>query len=376
MRLRLRTPLHATLLAVVFAAFLVGAGAASASDVVGHVYANDNTAGTNTIAAYARHADGSLTPLPGSPYSAGGAGTGAPIGSQGALQQSFDGRYLVAVDAGSNQVSVLRIKRDGGLELVDVASSNGAQPVSIAIHGRLVYVANAGAAGTDYTAFRLGRRGHLHPIAGSTVGLPSNSSPGDLLFNATGTTLVGTRVGTSLIDSFIVGPDGRLTPAPGSPFAAQGAGPFGSEFSPTNPADLYVSNAHGGKNNGSVSAFSVSDNGTLSPIGASPFADQQTAPCWVEISHDGRFLFTVNTASGTISRYLINGDGSLRLIGSTPLSHFGKPFDARLSPDGSTLYVVDATGHINGFAVHNSDLSELPSSPTPAPGTPFGLVIN
>ena len=33
--------------------------------VVGHVYVNDNTAGTNTIAAFNRHADGTLTPVAG-----------------------------------------------------------------------------------------------------------------------------------------------------------------------------------------------------------------------------------------------------------------------------------------------------------------------
>ena len=65
-----------------------------------------------------------------------------------------------------------------------------------------------------------------------------------MLFNGTGTKLAGTEVGTSVIDSFTVGFDGRLTAAPGSPFPAQGLGPFGSEFRPTNPDQLFVSNAH------------------------------------------------------------------------------------------------------------------------------------
>ena len=96
---------------------------------------------------------------------------------------------------------------------------------------------------------------------------------------------------------------GRLTPAPGSPFQAQGLGPFGSEFRPTNPSQLFVSNAHNtAADSGTVSAFTDSSRGTLTPVAGSPFADDQMAPCWVEISHDGRFLFTVNTASGTISR--------------------------------------------------------------------------
>ncbi|HEY8802279.1 MAG TPA: 3-carboxymuconate cyclase, partial [Candidatus Dormibacteraeota bacterium] len=83
----------------------------SADDGVasGHVYVNDNTAGVNTIGAFDRHADGSLTPIAGSPFAAGGQGTGTAVGSQGALQLSSDGRYLLAVDAGSNQISVLRV---------------------------------------------------------------------------------------------------------------------------------------------------------------------------------------------------------------------------------------------------------------------------
>src|SRR5437879_1577616 len=86
---------------------------AIAADVIGHVYVNDNTAGVNTIAAFDRHADGTLTPLAGSPFAAGGAGTGTIVGSQGALQVTSDGRYLLAVDAGSNQISVLRVRPDG-----------------------------------------------------------------------------------------------------------------------------------------------------------------------------------------------------------------------------------------------------------------------
>src|SRR5579859_2397194 len=75
------------------------------SRVVGHVYVNDNTAGVNTIGGFNRHDDGSLTPMPGSPFAAGGAGTGTIVGSQGALQLTSDSRFLLAVDAGSNQIS-------------------------------------------------------------------------------------------------------------------------------------------------------------------------------------------------------------------------------------------------------------------------------
>ena len=79
------------------------ASASPASPVVGYTYVNDNTAVANTIAGFDRHADGSLTPIPGSPFQAGGAGLGSGLASQGAIQVTANGRYLLAVDAGSNQ---------------------------------------------------------------------------------------------------------------------------------------------------------------------------------------------------------------------------------------------------------------------------------
>jgi 6-phosphogluconolactonase len=364
---------------------LLAAGPASAAPgVVGHVYVNDNTAGVNTIGAFDRHADGTLTPTPGSPFVAGGVGTGKGLASQGSLQLSSDGRYLVAVDAGSDEISVLRIKSGGSLERVGrPISSNGANPVSIAVHGRLVYAANAGtttgSGETNYTGFTLNRGGRLRPLPGSTVTLPDASQPGDVLFSPDGHKLVGTRVATSLIDSFTLDPDGRLSAAPDSPFAAQGLGPFGSEFRPTNAAQLYVSNAHNvGPGTGTVSAFAVGSDGALTSIGASPFPNNQTAPCWVEISHDGQYLFAVNTASGSISSYSIAPGGSLTLLQNTPIKAAGTPEDARLSPDGSTLWVVDPTAdHVSGFTVNGGILTELPTSPTPAPlgAAPAGIVV-
>ena len=153
-----------------------------------------------------------------------------------------------------------------------------------------------------------------------------------MFFNATGDHLIGTRTGTSQIDSFVVLPGGHLLGAKGSPLTGQGLGQLGAEFSPGNPAQLFVSNAHNGAGLGTVSAYRDSLSGQLSPIGSSPYADGQTAPCWVEISHNGTYLFTVNTGSANISSYAINPDGSLTLIGSTPIRGGGADIDARLSP--------------------------------------------
>ena len=293
-----------------------------------------------------------------------------------------DGRFLIAVDAGSNQLSVLRIHHDGSLQLVPngVVSSDGPTPVSVAEHDGLVYVANAAAVGPNYTGFTLSPFGQLQPLANSTVSLPNGSQPGDVLFNSTGTNLVGTRVGTSEIDSFAVGRNGLLTEAPGAPFTAQGLGPFGSEFRPTNPQQLFVSNAHNGTGLGTVSAYSVAFNGSLTSIGASPVPDDQTAPCWVAITPDGSYLFAVNTGSGEISSYQIAPDGSLTLIGSTVVSNTAGvgATDPSVSPDGRTLYVNESrVGTVGAFAINNGGtLTELPSSPValPAGVHPAGIV--
>ena len=160
---------------------LLGAGtaasASTASPVVGYTYIDGNTATANTIDGFARHADGSVTPLPGSPFAAGGAGLGSGLASQGAIQATPDGRYLLAVDAGSNQISVLRITAGGvPVPAGQPVSSGGIKPVSVAVsRSGLVYVANQGngSSGSGYSGFRLGFGGTLTPIPGSTVTVPA-----------------------------------------------------------------------------------------------------------------------------------------------------------------------------------------------------------
>jgi 6-phosphogluconolactonase len=373
--LRKRTCLAAaggSLLAATIGLFgaATAASASTASPVVGYTYIDGNTATANTIDGYARHADGSLTAMAGSPFAAGGAGLGTGLASQGAIQVTRDGRYLLAVDAGSNQISVLRVTAGGVPVLAGTpVSSGGIKPVSVAVSpSGLVYVANSGTGGSNYAGFRLSFNGTLTPIPGSTYTVPDASGLGDVFFNAFGNHLIGTRTGTSLIDSFVVLPGGRLLAAKGSPFTGQGLGQLGAEFSPASPSELFVSNAHNGTGLGTVSAYRDGLAGQLSSIGSSPYADGQTAPCWVEISQNGRYLFTVNTGSGNISSYSISPDGSLALIGSTPIKGGGADIDARLSPDGKYL-LVDGSGmhFVSVFAVRGGNLTEVPSSPTPLP---------
>ena len=172
--------------------------------------------------------------------------------------------------------------------------------MSIAVHGSLVYVANGGAGGSNYTGFRLNAGGHLSHIGGSTFDLPDNALPGHVLISPDGRRLVGTRVGPnagpSYLDGFSIGSDGRLTPAPGSPFAAQRIGPFGSSVlaDPRQPA-VRLERARRRERRVRL-GLRRRRRWVADAISGSPFADLQTAPCWVAISPDGHALFAVNTA--------------------------------------------------------------------------------
>ena len=338
--------------------------------VAGYIYTDDNTTTTNTIAGFARHADGSLTALPGSPFSAGGAGAGHGNTSQGSIVTADGGRFELAVDNGSNQISVLRIGGDGTLTLVgSPVSSGGINPVSIGVSGSLVYVANAAPSPgvANLTGFRLSSWGTLTPIAGSTVALPAGAQPVQVALNSNATNLVVPDVALSVIYAYSVSPAGFLTPAPGSPVAAQGPGPFGSTFDPNNPWQLFVSNAHGGTANGTVSSFDAGRDGSLTSIGSSPFADEQTAPCWVAVTPNGRYLFAINAGTPSVSSYAIDNDGSLTLIGSFPFREGSslQPLDDTVS--GNDLYVKGAS-EVASFRIRPGGfLSELSSSPTSLP---------
>jgi hypothetical protein len=344
--------------------------------VIGHVYLDGNTTGANTVAAYDRAPDGSLTPTPGSPFNVGGAGLGKGLGSQGAVQLSRNGRYLLAVDAGSNQISVLQTNPDGSLTQApgSPVSSGGVEPVSIAVHDHLVYVANDGNATTsaNYTGFYLTRFGQLVPLPNSTVNVPGAANDlGDVLFNSTGSNLIGTEVASSLIDSFRVDHLGYLETAPGSPYPGQGLGAFGSAFRPTNPDQLFVTNPHNvGNNVSTVSALDVAKNGRLFSIGGSPFASLQNGTCWVAITPDGQHLFAVNTGSGTVSRFSIDRTGDLTLLGSSPVNSNGGVggTDDTISPDGQNLYINETAAHgVAEMTIHGGNLTELPGSPAALP---------
>ncbi len=165
----------------------------------GAVYTMTNAAGPNSVVVYARAADGSLG-QPGM-LATGGMGTGSGLGSQGSLALSQDGRWLLAVNAGSNDVSVFSIS-GGGLTLRGRQPSGGAMPISVTIHDDLVFVLNAGGS-ANITGFRLNEAGMLTPIPGAQRTL-AGSGPAQVSFNPDGSLLVITQKTSNTIETYEV----------------------------------------------------------------------------------------------------------------------------------------------------------------------------
>src|SRR5690348_3142899 len=87
-----------------------GAGhVAAASHPAGAVYALSNDAAGNAVLVYDRADDGTLTAA--GSVATGGLGLGAGLGSQGALVFGKKNKYLFAVNAGSNDISVFAVRR-------------------------------------------------------------------------------------------------------------------------------------------------------------------------------------------------------------------------------------------------------------------------
>jgi 6-phosphogluconolactonase (cycloisomerase 2 family) len=87
-------------------------------------------------------------------------------------------------------------------------------------------------------------------------------------------------------------------------------------------------------------------------------ATGQKATCWIAGVQNGRFLFTDNTGSGTISGFQTSHSGDLTALGSgSVVATTGSgtlPIDVATSHDGSFLYSLETgAGTIGVFQVHD-----------------------
>jgi hypothetical protein len=340
-------------LAVAGALALVGAAPALAQAHPGRggvVFVQTNELNGNRIDVFDQGGDGRLS-LAGTYPTGGLGGAAAPgtesdrLASQGSLALSADGKTLIAVNAGSDTVTSFRV-HGNRLQLRSISASGGQFPNSVAVHGRLVYVLNAGGTGI-VQGFRLDGS-HLAPIAGSarSLGLangdPPNflTAPGQVGFTPDGSQLlVTTKASTSSIDVFAVGRDGRIS---ASPVVNPSATPVPFAF--TFGSGRLVDGEAGAS---SITTYVLDAGGTLSsPLSAS---DGQAALCWV--LGIGDVYFVSNTGSNNLSSFTVDASGQPSLLQAVAATTDPGPID--LATSGGYLYAqTGVNGTVDEFAVN------------------------
>src|SRR6516164_1739685 len=336
------------------------------------VYVQTNDATGNDVIAFSRAEDGALAPL--GRYSTGGRGTGSPhLASAGSVVLSDDGRWLLVVNAGSDELSLFAVQPDG-LRLADRAGSGGSRPTSVAVSGALVYVLNNGTPNISGCHLTDGK---LTALAGSARPLSgADADPAQISFTPGGGALIATERGTNSISSYAL--DQRGYAQGPATIKSSGQTPYG--FGLTKDGSLIVSEAFGGAiGAAAASSYAVSGTGELTMMSGS-VGDTRSEVCWVALTKDDRFAYVTNFGDRTVSCYEITPDGSLKLhdpvAGSAGQDGKGLR-DEAISGDGRYLYAIDPDAQkLFGWAVgQGGDL-------TPAgefggvPGTVAGLAAS
>ncbi len=363
------------------------------------VYTNDNQL-VNTVSGFSVAANGTLTPVAGSPFATGGAGS--IFGTTGffasdRIRPAIAGNLLFASNSGSEDVSVFTISASSGA-LTLVAGSpfpTGNNPASnpFPIPGIAVsatpdgkFLMAASAAAGRLSVFEIAANGALTPITGSPFSL--HGSPNgikvtpDGRFLAVVDTFLG--LGFSGVEMFSISSTGtptRLNETPvGTPFLATPAGvdiDCSSKFLYAGvveeaPSSVIVR----------VDGFNIDSNGTLTPVPGSPFRPGAGSNSNVVLlSPDDKTLFVSNQNSHTITAFSVALDGSLSPLAGSPFPMNGSvrsPSGMATNQEGSLLYVADANGNIpptiSIFSVAgNGALTEVAGSPVPT-GRPEGLL--
>ena len=343
------------------AVFLFGVGAARA-DSEGAAYTMTNAPDENQIVVFSRDAHGLLTKT--GMVDTGGKGSGGGVdalGSQGSLVLAgdgddrhagrHDGEWLLAVNAGSNDVSVFRVMADS-IALQDRIGSGGTFPVSATIAEDRVYVLNEGAP-ANITGFKLSRHGHLSPLSNSTR-LLGDGAFGQVAFDSKGKNLVVTDKAAGRILVYRVNDNGlpAMTPVV-SP--SSGSVPFGVAFDKKG----HLLAVEAGSN--AVSSYDILHDGGLQTITESA-ANGQLATCWIVANPRGNVI-TANPGTHSLSAFHVDtGTGQVSLLnGAAGVGD--APLDIDVSENGRFVYAVDpAAGGVDMFRIeHDGSLTGMGS---------------
>ena len=378
-------------------------------DPIGAVFVGTNDLNENSIAAFARAADGTLSPI--GEFSTGGQGSTEFDGGEGldplisadSVIVTEDERFLLTVNAGSDEVVSFRINDDFSLTRVSVVDSGGVGPNSVAVDGDLVYVTNIdrdglalGQAGStrgepndegNVVGFTIGDDGTLTPT-GESVDL--DNRPANIDFSADGNRIIVSSItsGSAVLSganaeasvySFNILRDGSLQLADtGTPTLrgnSEGRNlPSAIDFDITvqNGREFVVVtearefNSEGAPpalpalQAGSVTVYELGDDSSLTITeGDFAFTDgnraapnafgadgQQLTACWIDFGHgSGSDIFYVSNAiNASISSVRLADDGTLEVIetiAAQGVSGFDQPGQTGPEVFGTTDGFID-----------------------------------
>lgn len=369
----------------------------------GVIYAMTNSPARNEVVAYTRDADGTLSPM--GHFDTAGLGSGSFENSDTALiVASAEGQsspvdlgggadFVIAVNGGSDSISVFQIS-DDGLELVETEPSGGERPTSVTVHGGRLYVLNSGgdAPGVGFcfggnpriNGFTIDDAGTLEPIADSARELSGGPDSGcaQVSFNPAGDVLIASQITENTITTFPVNEDGTLDEAVEN--EPTGSGPFGYTFDGEGRL-LVTENFQAAPGKGTVASYQIGEGGVLEPIGES-LALGESDPCWIVTTPDGDFAFSTSFGPlpsltledetlrrGTIQSYRIGEDGSLELLDAQAAQVGVGAADITIAGDGRFLYALNSIeGTITGFEIGESGDLAMVTSVGGLPANAFG----
>ena len=295
------------------------------------------------------------------------------MGSQDSLIVA--GKCLLAVNAGSDNVSTFKIVDSETIELVDTFSSGGTYPVSIAHRDGLVYVLNAGQDGTggnpgSIQGFHLrgyscrldsinnGKKRLLQINKGIPLLQTFNetgdlrppafpASPAQIGFTPEGNVTV-TIKSTNGTDDFFphqgsinvyyideeTGGAAEVTQT-----LVNGLIPFSFAFDGS--GNLLLSEAFGGgnlgqPNTGGVSYYENVDSSV--PSFLSTANTTQTTTCWVRYNERNSCAFTTNNGGSSITSLTVQ-NGNVKVLDPVAAT-LDVPVDLNFSPDQKFLYAL------------------------------------
>jgi len=389
---RLLTSLAVILALLALQGLLSPAARARGTKAQNIVYVESNDPAGNAIFAFARNADGSLTPLPGSPFPTGGLGLTptfalGPFDSDQEVIVNPSRTMLFAVNGGSDTIAVFKINDDGSLTPVEGSPfpSGGSSPVSVGLANDILCVVNQdedpghpGQFLPNYTSFTASANGTLTPVKNSTFYVDAGSSPSQALISPDDELMFGADFLGGLLRSFQIAENGRLKPRDAQPlppavFAGTGEPPLplGLAVHP-NRKLLYV----GLVTINQVAVYRYKASGALEFIRTVP--DSGHGVCWLTINKTATRLYASNTGDPSVSVYDISKDPTEPIeIQRVGMTSTGGGFQFALDSAGSFLHVVTQqsapTSDVAANALHvfkvaaDGTLTEVPSSPTLLP---------